>query len=106
MIYALVFDINGQISKIGWTMYPSQRIPNLVKEQAADTKEIWLADVAMTISDPVSNDDEMQLRRLCRKLHVALTGDRVRNEFFRSPMRMVDVAFGKVVELDAEVFCS
>jgi hypothetical protein len=97
VIYVLVFDIDGQLSKIGWTMFPSARIPSLILEQAADVKEIWLASAGFEVATSPNNREHAALRGVCRQLQASLGDRRIRNEFFRAPMRLVDDVLSGVV---------
>lgn len=82
-IYALCFDINGQITRVGWSFYAGHRVQHLIMEEAADVKEIWLASLSVRASE---------LRPIARRVQKCLAANRVRNEFFRASMRMVDNA--------------
>lgn len=96
VVYALCFDIDGQLTRVGWSSYAGQRIPNVIAEQAADVKELWIAEISIDDLFDARFDfnRENTVRRFGRGVQTRLQTYRVRNEYFRVPMRMVDDAFG------------
>lgn len=98
-VYAMCFDIDGQLTRVGWSSYPRQRIPTLIREQAADVKELWLATIPIDqIFDPkVDYNRENAARRFGRYVQMRLKAYQVRNELYRVPMRCIDDAFGLTI---------
>lgn len=94
-IYAMCFDIDGQLTRVGWSCHPGQRIPNVLREQAAEVKELWIAEIPIEdyFNPKFDFNRENAARRFGRYIQMRLRNCRVRNEFFRVPMRFVDDAF-------------
>jgi hypothetical protein len=99
-VYALTFEVEGQLAKVGWSMFPAARIPSLISEQAAPVKEIWLAEVSVPEIFIAGGECKarMALRRFGRAVQAQLADSRIRNEFFRAPMRAIDEAFSSAIE--------
>lgn len=95
-VYAMCFDIDGQLTRVGWSSYASQRISNVLREQAADVKELWVATIPVDeLFDPkVDYNRENTVRRFGRYVQMQLKSYHVRNDLYRVPMRLVDDAFG------------
>lgn len=94
VIYAIIFDVDGAFIKLGWSKYPSQRIPTLLAEQALEPKEIWIADFDSAFVKEQTFD---KLRTFTRRLQRLIEKARVRHEFFRVPMRQLDDAFSEAL---------
>ncbi len=92
-VYAICFDVEGLLVKIGWTLFPANHLSTLVKGQAAPAKEIWLADAASYLPESNYKRSQPYLRGFARKIKHVLGSQLVRDDLFRVPMRSVDNAF-------------
>ena len=94
VIYALCFDVDGLLVKIGWTKDPWSRLVTLIHEQAVEPKEIWLADYRPEYRHEWDSYDLLQgfARRFLRAINHA----HIHHGFFRLTMTAIDNAFSEV----------
>lgn len=90
VIYALCFDVDGLLVRVGWSKYPGSRLEALLREQVVQPKEIWIADFRL---DRVSDLDGFDpLRAFARRVHKTIDYARSGGELFRLPMAKIDAA--------------
>ncbi len=95
VIYALCFDVDGLLIRVGWTQYPGSHLVAVVRGQAALPQEVWVADYRPEYTWEFASTDP--LRDFAGRLYRVLGASRIRKEFFRIPMKAVDDAFSEVI---------
>jgi len=94
-IYALCFEYHGLLARVGWTKYPSSRLPTLLRELIEAPKEIWVGEFKdIFVADGISTD---KLGYFARQIQRIVGHKRSHNEFFRVTMTELDAAFDEAI---------